>query len=200
MMSSSRVWPFGVALVLLIVDFVAKRVVLAHVETFAQGIPLIDGILRFTYVRNSGAAFGLFQGGRWPFVVVSIGAVLLLLLVLARGAAAPLRRTAYALILAGAAGNLVDRIFYGGRVVDFIEMGLRGHTFPVYNVADMGVSIGAALLILAMLLEGRGTQTQQLSASSTSSPASSDAGPMPAGAATASAATATDDAPARSDA
>ena len=57
-------------------------------------------------------------------------------------------------ILGGAAGNLIDRVFYGGSVVDFIEMSWRGHIFPVYNVADMGVSIGAALLVLALLREG----------------------------------------------
>ncbi|HKI83982.1 MAG TPA: signal peptidase II, partial [Candidatus Krumholzibacteria bacterium] len=50
-------------------------------------------------------------------------------------------------------GNLVDRLFYGGRVVDFIEMSWRGHVFPVYNFADMGVSIGAVILILALLMD-----------------------------------------------
>jgi signal peptidase II len=152
----SRRWPFVLAVAVLATDFITKRFVLAHVGTFAQGIPLIHGVLRFTYVRNSGAAFGLFQGARWPFILVSLGAIVLLWGVLSRGRSPRLRAIAYALILAGAAGNLVDRLFYGGRVVDFIEMGLRGHTFPVYNVADMGVSIGATLLVLGMLLEGRG--------------------------------------------
>lgn len=171
----SRVWPFLAAVALLSLDFLTKRIVLGNIESFARGIPLIDGVLRFTYVRNSGAAFGLFEGGRWPFVVVSVGAVILLSLVLARGGGGRLRRTAYALILAGAAGNLIDRIFYGGRVVDFIEMGLRGRTFPVYNVADMGVSIGAALLILAMLLEGRHQPAPvQQPATVTPAPASDD--------------------------
>jgi signal peptidase II len=182
MMTLSRVWPFLIALALLTLDFITKRVVLGNIETFARGIPLIEGVLRFTYVRNSGAAFGLFEGGRWPFVAVSVGAAILLSLVLARGGGGRLRRTAYALILAGAAGNLIDRIFYGGRVVDFIEMGLRGRTFPVYNVADMGVSIGAALLILSMLLEGRGV----------SAPAQEPAAVTPAAA--------SDDAPGRSEA
>ena len=81
-------------------------------------------------------------------LAISLLAVVVLVFVLARSRAPRLRKTAYALILAGATGNLVDRIFYDGRVVDFIEMGYRGHTFPVYNVADMGVSIGASLLIL----------------------------------------------------
>ena len=95
----------------------------------------------------------MFQGARWPFVVVSALAVVGLILLLSRTHTFGLRRVAYSLILAGAAGNLVDRIFYDGLVVDFIEMRWREHVFPVYNVADMGVSIGAALLVLSMLRE-----------------------------------------------
>ena len=52
-------------------------------------------------------------------------------------------------------GNLVDRIFYDGLVVDFIDVGLGTHRFYTFNVADMGVSIGGALLFLCLLLEGR---------------------------------------------
>lgn len=142
-----------ITVLLLAVDFATKRWVLAEVDSFRQGIPLIDGLLRFTYVRNPGAAFGILEGARWPFVVVSVLAVVGLSYLLLRHQLTARRSIAYAMILAGAAGNLVDRLFYHGLVVDFIEMGWRGHLFPVYNVADMGVSIGAGLLILDMLLE-----------------------------------------------
>jgi len=144
---------YGLATGLLVLDFLAKRFVLAHQETFRAGIPLIDGILHFTYVRNAGAAFGILQGGRWPFVVVSFAAILALSFVLRKGSRSRMRGISYSLILGGAAGNLIDRLFYGGRVVDFIEMSWHGHIFPVYNFADMGVSIGAVILILALLLE-----------------------------------------------
>lgn len=142
-----------VTLAILVADFVTKRIVLANVDTFREGIILIDGYLQFTYVRNAGAAFGMFQGGRWPFVVVSSAATIGLTWALLRGHSVGMRAYAYALILAGAAGNLVDRIFYDGLVVDFILMSWQEHGFPVYNIADMGVSIGAALLILTMLRE-----------------------------------------------
>ncbi len=144
---------WGLVLVILVTDFVTKRIVLAEQETFRRGIDLIDGLLRLTYVRNAGAAFGIFQGARWPFVLVSALAVLGLSVLLLRDGTRGPRRIAYSMILAGAAGNLIDRLFYGGLVVDFIEMSWRGHSFPVYNVADMGVSLGATLLVLTMLLE-----------------------------------------------
>lgn len=150
---SARTGSLLLALTILVTDFVTKRIVLAEVDTFMRGIPLIDGILRFTYVRNAGAAFGMLQGARWPFVLISTLAVVGLSYLLARGKAHGLRRVAYSLILAGAAGNLIDRVFYDGLVVDFIEMRWQEHVFPVYNVADMGVSIGAALLVLSMLRE-----------------------------------------------
>jgi signal peptidase II len=146
---------YSIAWGVFLLDFVTKRIVLANQDSFREGIPLIDGLLRFTYVRNAGAAFGILQGGRWPFVIVSVLAVVGLSWILRRAdARSALRSTAYALILGGAAGNLIDRLFYGGKVVDFVEMGWRGHIFPVYNVADMGVSIGATLLVLALMREG----------------------------------------------
>jgi len=150
---SSRWQSLSLAAVILAVDFVTKRIVLANTGRFSEGIPIIDGILSFTYVRNAGAAFGLFQGGRWPFVVVSAVAAVVLVTALWRERSYGLRRAAYCMILAGAVGNLIDRIFYDGRVVDFILMSWRGHNFPVYNVADMGVSIGATFLVISMLRE-----------------------------------------------
>ena len=158
----SRIVHFSIAAAILLVDFLSKRYVLAHRADFVVGIPLIDGLLSFTYVRNAGAAFGMLQGGRWPFAVVSFAAAVALSWSLARGRHARLRSTAYAMILAGAIGNLIDRLFYGGYVVDFILMSWREHHFPVYNVADMGVSIGAALLILSMLRE-RPKQSDEVS-------------------------------------
>lgn len=151
---SSRAWSFVTVAVIFVADFVTKRVVLAHADMLrTEGVTVIEGLLRWTYVRNPGAAFGMLPGQRWIFVTVSSLAVVGLTWLLLRRTTAGLKRAAYTLILAGAAGNLVDRIFYGGYVVDFVEMGWRGSTFPVYNIADMGVSIGAALLVLALLRE-----------------------------------------------
>jgi signal peptidase II len=155
MTRASRSYGYLLAAAGLCIDFASKRYVLAHRTEFLDGIPLIDGILSFTYVRNAGAAFGMFQGGRWPFIAVSCVAAIALAVALWRAKGQSPRRGAYALILAGAVGNLIDRLFYGGSVVDFILMSWKGHNFPVYNVADMGVSIGAALLIWTMLREPR---------------------------------------------
>jgi signal peptidase II len=112
---------------------------------------LIDGFLNITLVKNAGAAFGIFQGGRLFFIIASVVAVVLISLVAFRiPNEERFRRLWLAMILGGAIGNLVDRILHG-EVIDFIQMGFNGHYWPVFNVADMAVSIGAVLLVLLAL-------------------------------------------------
>jgi signal peptidase II len=160
-----------VVVAIFVLDFVTKRWVLANQVELLQGIDLIDGILRFTYVRNSGAAFGMLQGARWILTAVSIAAVLGLGWLISRPTTTGLKRIASTMILAGAAGNLVDRLAYDGLVVDFIEMGYGDWTFPVYNVADIGVSIGAVVLVLSLLVERDGQDDQEVPAGLSPSPA-----------------------------
>ncbi|MBU8870779.1 MAG: signal peptidase II [Gemmatimonadales bacterium] len=148
----------------LVIDFVSKRIVLANEEVLRAKIEIIGDLLRFAYVRNPGSAMGLFPLGRTVLVSVSILASLFLIyLFLTTDPKLRLRRAAMAAILGGALGNLVDRIFYGGFVVDFIDVGIGTHRFYTFNVADMGVSVGGALLFLCLLVEGfrdRGNSTE----------------------------------------
>jgi signal peptidase II len=66
-----------------------------------------------------------------------------------------------AAILGGALGNLIDRVFYNGLVVDFIDVGLGTSRFYTFNVADMGVTVGGAILFLCILLEGKRDQNSE---------------------------------------
>lgn len=112
---------------------------------------LIPGYLNVTLVKNAGAAFGMFQGARIFFVAASIIAVVLIVYVGTRVPRAErMRRLWLGLILGGAVGNLIDRVAFG-EVIDFVQVGVRGHYWPVFNVADAGVSVGAACLILYAL-------------------------------------------------
>jgi signal peptidase II len=123
-----------------------------------ERVPLVDGIVSFALVRNPGAAFSLGTSLTWALalaVVVSIARYARRLR--SRGWA-----VAMGLVLGGALGNLVDRVFRGpgplrGHVVDFVSVGW----FPVFNVADSAITIGGGLLVLLALL-GRdidGTRT-----------------------------------------
>jgi signal peptidase II len=107
-------------------------------------------------VRNGGAAMGLFHGGRYLLIAVSaITSALLVALYARTDPRLRARRGAFAAILGGALGNLVDRIFYGGLVVDFIDIGIGPHRFYTFNVADMGVTLGGAVLLLTLVCAER---------------------------------------------
>jgi len=114
---------------------------------------VIDGILRFRYTTNSGGAFSL--GDRAP-LVFAIAAIVVCAAIAFTSFRARSRWHAIALglVLGGAAGNLIDRIVRGsglsGRVIDFIDL----HVWPVFNIADASIVIGALLLVVLALREG----------------------------------------------
>jgi signal peptidase II len=116
-------------------------------------------ILNFTLQYNTGAAFSFLsdQGGwqRWFFSAVAGVVSVVLLVWLARLERSQwLLALSLALILGGAVGNLVDRLVLG-YVVDFISVHYAGSYFPAFNLADSGISVGAALMILDSILQAR---------------------------------------------
>lgn len=151
--------PWLWAPLILVVDFVSKRLVLENEATLRGRVEIIGDFLRFIYVRNPGAAMGLFPVTREFLVVVSFAAsILLVVLYWKTEPALVVRRGATAAVFGGAIGNLIDRVFYNGLVVDFIDVGIGTSRFYTFNVADMGVTVGGAILFLCILLEGRKTK------------------------------------------
>lgn len=118
--------------------------------TAGQPTPLLGQSIRLTRVHNVGGAFGIFPGSGELFLAVSgvVSLVLLILLLVSR-VHGILARLGMAIVLAGAVGNLIDRFLYGF-VLDFFE--IRG--FPVFNLADACITVGAALIILHVLFGG----------------------------------------------
>ena len=134
-------------LIVLILDRLSK-VLFSQLD---RNFDVIDGIIRITMVKNTGAIFGLFQGMRFVFILASILAAVLITVIALKLPRYELhKRAALGLILGGALGNLIDRI-HPGEVIDFIDMGFGIHRWPVYNVADIGVTVGALMLIVAYL-------------------------------------------------
>jgi signal peptidase II len=153
----ARVFPPWLwAPLVLILDFVTKRAVLANEEALRSKVSVLGDFLRFVYVRNPGSAMGLFPVGRTVLVGISVAAsIFLIFLYRTTKPGLVIRRGAMAAILGGAMGNLIDRLFYNGHVVDFIDVGIGTHRFYTFNVADMGVTVGGTLLFLCILLDGR---------------------------------------------
>jgi signal peptidase II len=153
--NASLFWPilFSVAVVDVITKGIAER-------TLIRGIPheVLGNSLRFTLVYNPGAAFGLNLGpqSRWIFAALTLVALAILARLYRTTRVGHVTRTAaLALVCAGAIGNLLDRVrsFFG--VVDFIDVGVGDARWPTFNVADMAVSVGAALLAWVLWREDR---------------------------------------------
>ena len=117
---------------------------------------VVGDLLRFTLVYNPGAAFGLHVGehSRWVFMAVTTGAIVILSrLYISTRADDGKRALALGLVMGGAIGNLVNRIWSSRGVVDFLDVGIGAHRWPTFNVADIGVSVGAAFLAWALWKE-----------------------------------------------
>ena len=139
----------GIVIVLL--DQFSKWLVVHHLENG----PIVGDLLRLTLTENTGAAFGLFPGARASFIAISVLAAIGLVYAnhVMRGRDR-MRRLALALILGGNLGNLFDRVRLG-RVTDFIDMGIGTARWPVYNLADVAVVVGALGLGVILLAETR---------------------------------------------
>jgi signal peptidase II len=138
----------GIATFAVVLDQWTKRMATEHLAS-APPVRLLGELVQLTYTRNSGIAFGLLAGRRFPLYVFSIVAAFAVLALFLRHARLSLaRHVSLALILGGAIGNLIDRVTTG-EVVDFILLAWRGHEFPVFNLADMSVTAGVAIFALA---------------------------------------------------
>ena len=119
-------------------------------------VPLVDGLLSLSHVRNRGAAFGILSDWDLPYQTVllsalSLGALLAIAAYFVRlPPNARLPRAALALVLGGAVGNLVDRVRLG-YVVDFVHVYWRRYQWPDFNVADSAITVGVTLLVLDIL-------------------------------------------------
>lgn len=111
-------------------------------------LDVIPGVLCLRGIRNTGAAFGLLAGSPWLLAAVGIAVVLVLMVYLYKERPGGFYGLGLALVAAGALGNLLDRVFLG-HVVDFIQLTFL--TFPVFNVADISVTLGCGLCILGLL-------------------------------------------------
>lgn len=148
----------AVTAVLLTVDALTKGIVQGTMEP-GQSMPIFGDVLRLTYVFNPGAAFGLSVGpsSRWILSGLAVLAVVVLIWAIRRTPSeARGRLAAMGLVLGGALGNLVDRIRHQHGVVDFLDLGMGGFRWPVFNVADIGITTGALLLVVLLWEDGEG--------------------------------------------
>src|SRR5690606_7003468 len=121
-----------------------------------QPVPVIGDVFRLTYIYNPGAAFGLHLGpaSRYIFLVLTVLCVVVLLAWFRSTPSSDrLRLIAISLVTAGAVGNFIDRVRSASGVIDFFDFGIGTVRWPVFNIADIGVTIGAILLAISLWRE-----------------------------------------------
>jgi len=137
-------------LLVLVIDQLSK---LWIVNNFAPGESRViwNKVLWLTYVQNQGAAFGILQGHSWLFFLCAILVMIILVVINSKQRLPATMQVIFGLIMAGAIGNLLDRLRLN-YVVDFFDLGW----WPVFNIADMAIVCGAILLVIKLLLDEKG--------------------------------------------
>jgi len=141
-----------IAVIAIAIDQITKYLVVKNMELYEQ-IPIIDGFFYLTSHRNSGAAWGILEGKMGFFYVITVIVIIGIIYYLHKyGKDNKLFASALGLILGGAIGNFIDRLFHQ-EVVDFFDFIIFGYDFPIFNIADSALTIGVILVIIATLFE-----------------------------------------------
>lgn len=137
------------AAALVVMDQLVKFLVRANIP-LGEGVPFIPHILQLTYYQNTGAAFSIFEQHTWILTLISAAASVLLIVLLAKKTFNhPFAMVSLALVLAGAVGNLIDRLFLG-YVTDMFQTLFMN--FPIFNVADICIVCGGIAFCVYFLL------------------------------------------------
>jgi signal peptidase II len=145
----------GLTIGLIVIDQITKFIVERSLRLY-DPVPVIGDFFRLTYIFNRGAAFGIHLGewSRIAFSVLPVAAAVLLYLMYRQTPWSDrVRLVSIALVTGGALGNLIDRIRSSRGVVDFFDFGFGDVRWPVFNVADIGVTVGALLLAVSLWRE-----------------------------------------------
>lgn len=141
-----------ISVLFLVADQLSKSYI-ANNFTLTESVPFIDGVIDLTYIHNLGGAWGIMNGHTW--ILLSLTFLIMIVcvaMVVKNGFKSKLLFFAVCLVISGGIGNMIDRIFRGGEVVDFIHLHFMPD-FPVFNIADCAVCIGAGLLMLYFIID-----------------------------------------------
>ncbi|MBO8155312.1 MAG: signal peptidase II [Bacillaceae bacterium] len=147
-------WYYIIALVIIALDQWTKWLIVKNME-IGDRITLIEHFLYITSHRNQGAAWGILQGQMWFFYIVTVIVLGVVIYYLQKyGKEQPVLGVSLGLILGGAIGNFIDRLFRK-EVVDFIDVYIFTYNYPIFNVADSALVVGVILIVILTFLDER---------------------------------------------
>ncbi|EEL86502.1 Lipoprotein signal peptidase [Bacillus cereus AH1272] len=148
---------YVIALFVIAIDQISKWLIVKNME-LGTSIPIIDNVLYITSHRNRGAAWGILENKMWFFYIITVVFVAFIVFYMKKYAKTDkLLGISLGLILGGAIGNFIDRVFRQ-EVVDFIHVYIFSYNYPVFNIADSALCIGVVLIIIQTVLEGKKTK------------------------------------------
>lgn len=142
-------------------DQITKLAIITHFG-LGHNLPVIAGLFDLRYVRNTGAAWGIFAGHNAPLIILSV--IMLTVIFVYRKQFlydTIIHRVAGGLMAGGIIGNLIDRVKMG-YVIDFLDFYAGARHFPAFNIADSAICVGVALYILSQVLEARAERMKKL--------------------------------------
>ncbi len=153
-------------IIVLAADQLSKVFISKNFE-MAKSYEFLPGVLDITYIHNDGAAWGMLGGYTWLLLSITIVVMLACIALLLKwGLRDKVMFWSAMLILSGGVGNMIDRIFRGGNVIDFLHFEFWP-TFPVFNIADCAICVGAGLIILSLFKSILDEQKQKTRAAAT---------------------------------
>lgn len=147
----SYILAIACSVLVLVFDQISKYLVSINFS-LGETKPFLKGFIDLVYIHNRGAAWGMMQGKTWFLIGITSVMLLVCTFVLIKLGKDKFLFWAVSLVLSGGIGNMIDRIFRGGSVIDFLHFEFWP-TFPVFNIADCAVVLGAGLLILYFIID-----------------------------------------------
>lgn len=131
------------------------KYLIVHNMDLYESFPVVDGFFNITFILNPGAAFGMLSEidesyRQLFFIIITLVAIMIILFLAYKEREQRLRLFSYSLIVSGAAGNLIDRVFVG-KVVDYLDFYIGRYHWPAFNVADSAISVGIFFLIIDII-------------------------------------------------
>ena len=140
------------SIIVIIIDQITKLIIMNNMK-IGEEIVVIKKFFSILYVTNTGAAFSILENSTILIIIISLFCLALIVSLLKKEKAiTPIKVISFGILIGGMISNLIDRVFYKN-VVDFLSFNIINYRFPVFNIADIGITIGVFLYLLVNLKE-----------------------------------------------
>ena len=139
----------GISLIIIVLDIISKLLISMNMN-LNSSITVITNFFNITYVHNYGAAFSILIGARIVLILISLIILYILYKYLKKEELNKYNNICYSFLIGGIIGNLIDRIIYG-YVIDFLSFKIINYNFPIFNVADIFITLGTFMFLIRMV-------------------------------------------------